>query len=263
MNPLSLIYSELITRPIVNILVLFLALTSGNLGLSIILLTLVVRAILYSTTASTNMMSKTMTDISPKMQELQEKHKDDPDKLAKETMNLLKTQGAGPLKWCLWLLLQIPVFISLLNVIQRLADNKIFTEHSDYVYSFFAKRWVNALDVSQVNHMFLGMNLLDKGNIILAVICGALLFVQTTTMTWVQPKSAPQKMPNGQEMPDMSKMMPMMNIFMVFMMGSFVYSVQSGVWLYMITSTGFGLLQFFWQYRQIIPIKIKALLHRK
>lgn len=140
MNPFTLIFNELITRPIVNILVLFLALTSGNLGLSIILLTLVVRAILYSTTASTNMMSKTMTDISPKMQELQEKHKDDPDKLAKETMNLLKTQGAGPLKGCLGLLLQIPVFISLLNVIQRLADNKLFTDHSDYIYSFFAQR---------------------------------------------------------------------------------------------------------------------------
>jgi hypothetical protein len=48
--------------------------------------------------------------------------------------------------------------------------------------------------------------------------------------TRVQPKTAAaQKLPNGQEMPDMTKMMPMMNIMMVFMMGSFVYSVKSGV----------------------------------
>jgi membrane protein insertase Oxa1/YidC/SpoIIIJ len=37
-------------------------------------------------------MGKHMTDIGPKMQEIQEKYKDDPDRMSKETMNLLKTQ---------------------------------------------------------------------------------------------------------------------------------------------------------------------------
>ena len=86
------------------------------------------------------------------------------------------------------------------------------------------------MDVTQINHIFFGMDLLQQGNIVLTVLCALLIFAQTTMMTWVQPKQATtQSLPNGQAMPDMSKMMPMMNIFMVFMMGSFVYSVKSGV----------------------------------
>lgn len=224
MNPFKIVFNELITRPIVNILVVFLALSGGNLGLSIILLTLVVRLILLSTTASANNMSKTMTDIGPKMQELQEKYKDEPDKLAKETMNLLKSQGSAPLKGCLGLLLQIPVFISLLNVVQGLGNNTLSQTH---VYSFFQSFGLQYLDIANVQHMFLGIDLLQSGNWVLTILCAVVLFAQTTTMSWVQPKAAPQKLPNGQEMPDMSKMMPMMNLMMVFMMGSFVYSVKS------------------------------------
>jgi len=260
MNRFTLIFHELITRPIVNILVLFLALTAGNLGRSIILLTLAVRAILFSTTASANTMGKHMTDIGPKMQELQEKYKDDQDKLAKETMKLLKTQGAGPLKGCLGLLLQIPVFISLMRVIQGLADKTLPTTH---VYSFLTDRGAQYLDVSQIQHVFFGIDLLQPNNILLAVICGLLIFVQTTMTSWVQPKAAAQKMPNGQEMPDMTKMMPIMNIVMVFMMGSFVYSTKAGVGFYILTSTLFGVLQFSRQYRQILPIKIRALFSKK
>ncbi len=260
MNRFTLIFHELITRPIVNILVLFLALTSGNLGLSIIFLTLAVRAVLFSTTASANTMGKHMTDIWPKMQEIQEKYKDDQDKLAKETMKLLKTQWAWPLKGCLGLLLQIPVFISLIRVVQWLADKTLPTSH---VYSFLTQWGAQYLDVSQIQHIFLGIDLLQPNNIILAVIAGVLIFVQTTMTTWVQPKAASQAMPNGQAMPDMTKMMPVMNIVMVFMMWSFVYSTKAGVGLYILTSTLFGVLQFSRQYRQVLPIKIRALFAKK
>jgi membrane protein insertase Oxa1/YidC/SpoIIIJ len=64
-------------------------------------------------------------------------------------------------------------------------------------------------------------------------------------------------------MPDMAKMMPMMNIMMVFMMWSFVYSVKSGVWLYIVTSTLFGVIQFMRQYRLVLPMKLKALFTKK
>lgn len=260
MNPFVLLFNELVRRPIINILVLFLAVSGGNLGISIILLTLVVRLLLLSTTAHANTMGKHMTDIWPKMQEIQEKYKDDPDKMSKETMNLLKTQWWAPLKWCLGLLLQIPVFIALLNVIQWLADGKLNT---DMIYSFLPSSRVSYLHVDTINHMFLWIDLLQPHNIVLTVIAAVLLRAQTTMTTRVQPKAAPQKLPTGQEMPDMSKMMPMMNIMMVFMMGSFVYSVKSGVWLYIMTSTLFGVIQFMRQYRLVLPMKFRALFAKK
>ncbi len=261
MNPFVLLFNELVKRPIINILILFLALTGWNLGVSIILLTLVVRLLLLSTTAHANTMGKHMTDIGPKMQEIQEKYKDDPDKMSKETMNLLKTQWWAPLKWCLGLLLQIPVFIALLNVIQWLANGKLNT---DMIYSFLPTSRVSYLNVDTINHMFLWIDLLQPGNILLTVLSALLLYAQVTMTTRVQPKTAAaQKLPNGQEMPDMTKMMPMMNIMMVFMMGSFVYSVKSGVWLYIMTSTLFGVAQFMRQYRLVLPMKFRALFTKK
>lgn len=261
MNPFTLLFNELVTRPIVNILIIFLALTAWDLWRSIILLTLVVRILLLSTTASANTMSKHMTDIWPKMQEIQEKYKDDPEILSKETMNLLKTQWSAPLKGCMGLLLQIPVFIALLHTVQQLGDGTLPTKH---IYSFFAQWGLPYLDLSNIQHIFFGVDLLQPGNILLTVLCAVLLFAQTSMMTRVQPKpTTTQTLPNGQAMPDMSKMMPMMNIFMVFMMWSFVYSVKSGVGLYIFTSTLIGLLQFMRQYRQVLPIKFKTLFTRK
>ena len=112
-----------------------------------------------------------------------------------------------------------------MRVVQGLADNTLPTTH---IYSFLQEMGAQYFNVSAIQHMFLGMDLLQPNNIFLTIACAVLLFAQTTITTWVQPKpTTTQKLPNGQEMPDMSKMMPLMNIMMVVMMGSFVYSVKS------------------------------------
>lgn len=262
MNFFNVLYTQLITRPILNLLVIFLVLSWWNLWISIVLLTIIVRLLLLSTTWSANTMGKHMTDMWPKMQELQEKYKDDPETLSKETMKLLKTQWAWPLKWCVWLLVQIPVFLGLLHVIQNMANWEL---KEWLIYSFLDKIGSGYLDVNNINHMFLGMDLLQPNNIILTIIAGLLIYLQTTMMSWVQPKPAAssQTLPNGQAMPDMSKMMPFMNIMMVVMMWSFVYSVKSGVWLYILVSTLVWLLQLVRQYRIVLRAKFWLLPHHE
>jgi len=69
------------------------------------------RLLLYKSTQAGTDMQKQMTDFQPKMQEIQEKHKDDPKKMSEETMKLFKQNGGGPLKGCLTMLLQIPIFL--------------------------------------------------------------------------------------------------------------------------------------------------------
>jgi len=56
-------------------------------------------------------MQKGMSKLQPKLQEIQEKYKDDPKKLSEETMKVFKTDGKGAFKGCLMMLIQIPVFI--------------------------------------------------------------------------------------------------------------------------------------------------------
>ena len=77
------------------------------------------------------------------------------------------------------------------------------------------------------------------------------LQMQLTTLA----KPATPTVPGGAAMPDMSKMMGMMNYFMTFMIGSFVYGTQSGVGLYITVTSVFSVVQYSIQYRALIKAK--------
>jgi len=84
-----------------------------NYGVAIILLTVVVRVVLYPFTYKSMKSMKEMQKIQPLMTELREKYKNDKEKLNQEVMRLYQTHKINPLGGCLPLLLQLPVFIAL------------------------------------------------------------------------------------------------------------------------------------------------------
>jgi len=86
---------------------------SGNWGFAIILLTVAAKVALYPLTLQSTKQMGAMQKLQPKMEALQKKLKDQPDKLQKETMELYKSEGVNPLGGCLPMLLQIPVFLAL------------------------------------------------------------------------------------------------------------------------------------------------------
>ena len=85
----------------------------GNWGFSIIVLTLVVRSVLFPLTKAQYTSMAKMRLLTPKMQELRERYKDDRQKLGQETMRLYKTEKVNPLGGCFPLLIQMPIFIAL------------------------------------------------------------------------------------------------------------------------------------------------------
>ena len=111
MNRFKVLLAEILYRPIFNLLVLFLAIFGGNLGLAIVLLTLVIRLALIKTSVAGANMGAGMSKIQPKMEALHKQYADDPQKLSEETMKVLKKEGGAPLKGCLGMLIQLPVFI--------------------------------------------------------------------------------------------------------------------------------------------------------
>jgi len=246
---LSLLFTEILYRPIFNLLVVFLGVFGANLGFAVVLLTVIVRALMIKQTSMGNDMQKGMNDLQPKLNDLQEKYKDDPKKLSEETMKVFKSDGKGPLKGCLMMLIQIPVFISLFTVIKKISANQIPAE---WLYSFlpFGTKF---LDPANINHMFLGMDLLATKNIVLTLIAGVFTYLQMQLTTLAKP--ATPTVPGGAAMPDMGKMMGMMNIFMVFMIGSFVYGTQAGVGLYITTTSVFSVVQYAIQYKALIKAK--------
>ena len=80
-------------------------------GLAIILMTLVIKMIMYPLTVKQVKSMKGMQILQPKMKELQAKYKDKPEKLQQEMIKLYKETGVNPMAGCLPLVLQMPIFI--------------------------------------------------------------------------------------------------------------------------------------------------------
>lgn len=89
-----------------------------NYGLAIILLTLVVRLVLYPLTLKQTKSMAQMQKIQPRVQDLKDRYKDNPQKFNEEVLKLYQKNNVNPLGGCLPLLLQLPVLIALYNTIR-------------------------------------------------------------------------------------------------------------------------------------------------
>ncbi len=91
----------------------------GNWGVAIILVTMVVKAMLYPLSNAQYRSFGKMRKIQPKMQALKERYGDDRQKMGQETMKMYKKEGVNPLGGCLPLLIQMPVFFALYWVLME------------------------------------------------------------------------------------------------------------------------------------------------
>src|SRR5687767_13159485 len=92
-------------------------------ALSIIGLTLVIRAALIPLFVKQIKSSRNMQLIQPKVKELQKKYGHDREKLAQETMKLYKDSGTNPFASCLPILVQMPIFLALFRLIDQAAKH--------------------------------------------------------------------------------------------------------------------------------------------
>lgn len=253
MNPLMILRVEIVKRPIFNLLLWLLAILSGKLWWAIILLTLIIRLLLIKNSAAAASMWTGMSSMQPKMKEIQEKYADDPQRMSDEMMKLWKTPGNNPLKGCMTMLIQLPVFLWLFYTVRDIAEGKVTTEP----YSFLSGLDV---DLSALDTNFYGIDLLEPNNILLTALAAILMFAQMQMMTALRGKTTTPSVPGmwWDNMPDMWKMMGMMNYVMVFMIGWFVWSMPAGVGLYIMTTTLFGVLQQLYQQRVLVWAKFRA-----
>ncbi len=91
----------------------------GEYGLSILVLTIIVRTIILPLMIKQYKNTKAMQALQPEMQKLREKFKDDPRKQQEEMMKLYQTHQVNPLAGCLPLIVQMPIFIALYNSIYQ------------------------------------------------------------------------------------------------------------------------------------------------
>ncbi|ABK53930.1 60 kDa inner membrane insertion protein [Acidothermus cellulolyticus 11B] len=92
-------------------------------GLSVVLLTVIVRILLFPLFVKQVRSQRAMTELAPKLKELQAKYKNDRERLGTETMALYREHGVNPFMGCLPILAQAPVFYALFHVLRYVSDH--------------------------------------------------------------------------------------------------------------------------------------------
>ncbi len=198
-----------------------------NYGIAIILLTILVRLLFWPLTHKSTVGMKKMQELQPKMKEIQAKFKDNPQRLQQETWALYREAKVNPMSSCLPMLIQIPVFIALFNVLRSAVELR---------YAPFL--WIG--DLSEPEGLFAswfpfgGLNILP---ILMAVSTG------------LQSAFTPSTGDKSQQ--------KMMMIFMPLMMLFMFYSFPSALSLYWFLSNLFSIVQM-WIIRRQTAAKAPA-----
>ena len=184
----------------------------GSYGLAIIMLTIIVKALFWRLTNKSTESMKKMSTLSPKIKELNEKYKDNPQVKQQKIMELYREAGVNPVAGCLPLFLQMPIFIALFNALR----GAIELRHSEFL-------WV--ADLSQPDTIFEIFGLPIRP---LAVAWAASMFLQQK----IVPSTADETQ---------KKIMMFMPVVMLFI----CYGMPSGLTLYWTFSTFMSILQYY------------------
>ncbi len=237
---LGTLWDTILVNPIFNTLMVFYKLT-GSLGVSIILLTILIKVILIPVVLPSMKTMKKQQDLQPELNKLKEKFKYDKKKLAQMQMELFKQHGINPASGCWTQIIMLLVLVALYGVIRQFTVDANITAINARIYFDFLK--LGATNV--INTSFLYLNLAKPDPIyILAVLAGLLQFVASKmTMPYVEmgekaAKQTPDKKDDmGYNMQQqMMYTMPIMN----FIIG---ITLPSGVVLYIVTTTVFQIVQ--------------------
>jgi YidC/Oxa1 family membrane protein insertase len=226
------IWNTIILEPVLNSLIALTNVLGGSFGLAIIVLTVVVRLILFPLTVRQTQSTKAMQTLQPKIQELQKKYAKNQQKLQQEMMKLYKEAGINPLG-CLWpMLIQLPIWIALYqSIMQALAATpESLLSLSQHLYS-----WAAISHVIPLSDQFLWLHLSRPDpNLILAILVGGTMWVQQKMVT------PPATDPRQRSMTNLTTtMMPLM-------FGLFTLSFPSGLALYWVVSNVIGIvIQYF------------------
>ena len=176
----------------------------GNWGWSIVIITILLRLVLFPLTYKGMVSMNRLKELAPKVKELQQKYKGDPAKMNAKMMELYKKNNANPMGGCLPMLLQIPVFFA----IYRVLLNAVELKHAPWI------GWIQ--DLSAMDPYY-----------ILPVLMAA-------TMFWQQHIT-----PNNITDPMQAKIMKFLPLIFMF----FFITFPAGLTLYWFVNNLFGVLQ--------------------
>jgi YidC/Oxa1 family membrane protein insertase len=195
-----------------------------NYGVAILLLTLLIKLLFWPLTNKSYQSTSKMQALQPKMKELQAKYKENPQKLNQEMAALYKREGVSPLGGCLPLLLQMPIFFALYNLL---------SSHFELRGASFIAGWIGDLSAPDSLFSFTPFTIpifnMEIGSLRL------LPFLMLGT-TFLQSKVSQSSTPTDKNMALMTYAMPIVFFFIL-------YNMPSGLVLYWTAQNVLGIVQ--------------------
>jgi len=213
-------------QPMFNALVFLYDYVPGHdFGIAIIILTLLIRIILYPLSVKAVNSQRALQKLQPQIQEVQKKYKDDKEKQAREMLELYKKEKINPFSGLFLALIQLPILIALYRVFW----DGLKPEQLSVLYGFVA-------NPGHVNALFLKIIDLSKPNFILAILAGLTQYFQTKMLT--------PKMSSSKNQPDISRaMQKQMTYFMPVFTVIILIGLPSALGLYWTISSLFSIIQ--------------------
>lgn len=224
-------FQTLFYQPILNLLIfLYNVIPGHDLGIAIILLTVIVKLALMPLTRKQLQSQKALQDLQPKIDEIKKKYKDKKEEMGRAMMDVYKNNKVNPLSSCLPLLIQMPFLFAIFRVFRNGFDNGVL----ELLYPFIS-------DPGVINYnSFALIDLAQPHNVYLALAAGLAQFYQGKLLQTKRPKPKVE----GSEDEDMASIMnKQMMYFMPFMTAMISYQFSAGLALYWFVSTLFTIIQ--------------------
>jgi YidC/Oxa1 family membrane protein insertase len=192
----------------------------GDYGWSIIVFSIIAKTLLLPLNIKQTQSMKKMNELNPKMKEIQEKYKNDKEKMNAKLLELYKEHNYNPASGCLPILIQLPIIFALFSVIQN-PTTYVFTSEQ---FANIAKSFLWLPDLSKADPIY-----------ILPVLSALTTYLQTKMISPANTKDPTTKT---------------MNNVMPIMIGVMSLQFPSGVVLYWVVSNIYTIIQ---QYFMIKP----------
>jgi len=244
------LFNELLYRPLFNSMVFFYNTIPGtNIGLAIILTTLVVRVLMIPLYRANIKSQREMAIVQPILKEIQTKYKDDRQKLSEEMMKVYKEHNVNFFAPFMVLIVQLPILIAIYQVSLNIFKPEKYPE----LYSFIT------LPETFDSNFFGLLNVADTRNIILALLVGLSQYYQLKLIVKrTQPakskdtKKSKKKKPDKPEEPDFATTLNKQMLFLMpILVTGFAYSLPVTMSLYWITTTLFTIGQEFFLIKRV------------
>jgi YidC/Oxa1 family membrane protein insertase len=206
----------------------------GDYGYSIIIFTILTKILLLPINIKQTESTKRMNELNPKMKEIQEKYKNDKEKMNQKLMELYKEHNYNPASGCLPALIQMPILFALFYVIQN-PVKYVFLDAD--VYAGIAKNFWWLTDLGKPEMSATLIRVAGFGVPILAVLSAATTYYQMKMIS--APKAKTEK---GKE-DTAAQTQSMMTNIMPIMFGWITLSVPAGLALYWVAGNVFTIIQ--------------------